>query len=438
MKTNRSTFSILFYPNTSKIKKSGACPIVGRITVDGKNTTFSTGLEIMPDDWDNPTGTAKGQSKESVTINKQIEKLRNEISSHYNNMVNNNGYVTAEALKNALRGIGVNRNTLMQEFAELLDEKRKSIGIRITESTFPVYTNAYRHMKEFLQKKYNLSDLPFGKIDTPFAESYFHYLKIDLKMTPRTVKTNMNPFRQVIVRACNKGVLRQNPFFDFVPERVIPKRPWLSNDEIQRMMQAKLKLATWRFTRDMFIFSTFTGIAIIDLRNLKHSNIQEMEDGSQWIILDRQKTGTTSYIPLLDIPKRILERYRNTEFAGTGGKVFKFQTHVNMNWQLKRIAKAADIDKRLTFHMSRFTFATTVCLTQGVPIESLSQMMGHLSIKTTQIYAEVTRTKINEDMTNLAETIQGKYALSENDSKIYKQGRRNRRFPEREINENNF
>lgn len=413
MKTNRSTFSIFFYPNTSKTKKSGTCPIVGRITVDGKNTTFSTGLEIMPDNWDNQIGAAKGQSKELISINKQIEKLHKEISSHYNNMVNNNGYVTAEALKNALRGIGVNRNTLMQEFAELLDEKRKSIGIRITESTFPVYTNAYRHMKEFLQERYNLSDLPFGKIDTPFVESYFHYLKIDLKMTPRTVKTNMNPFRQVVVRACNKGVLRQNPFFDFVPERVIPKRPWLSNDEIQRMMQAKLKLATWRFTRDMFIFSTFTGISIIDLRNLKHSNIQEMEDGSQWIILDRQKTGTTSYIPLLDIPKRILERYRNTEFAGTDGKVFKLQHHVSMNWQLKRIAKAADIDKRLTFHMSRFSFATTVCLTQGVPIESLSQMMGHLSIKTTQIYAEVTRTKINEDMTNLAERIEGKYELAE-------------------------
>lgn len=412
MKTNRSTFSIFFYPNTSKTKKSGTCPIVGRITVDGKNTAFSTGLEIMPDDWDNQSGTAKGQSKESSSINKQIDKFRNEISSHYNNMVNNSGYVTAEALKNALRGIGINRNTLMQEFVELLDEKRRSIGIRITESTFPVYTNAYRHMKEFLQEKYNLTDIPFGKIDTPFVEAYFHYLKIDLKMTARSVKTNMNPFRQAVVRACNKGVLRQNPFFDFVPERVIPKRPWLSNDEIQRIMQAKLKLATWRFTRDMFIFSTFTGIAIIDLRNLKHSNIQEMEDGSQWIILDRQKTGTTSYIPLLDIPKQILERYSDSEFAGTDGKVFTLQTHVNMNWQLKRIAKAADIDKRLTFHMSRFSFATTVCLTQGVPIESLSQMMGHLSIKTTQIYAEVTRTKINEDMTNLAERIEGKYNLS--------------------------
>lgn len=137
-----------------------------------------------------------------------------------------------------------------------------------------------------------------------------------------------------------------------------------------------------------------------------------MEDGSQWIILDRQKSGTTSYIPLLDIPQQILERYRDSEFAGTDGKVFTLQTHVNMNWQLKRIAKAADIDKRLTFHMSRLSFSTTVCLTQGVPIESLSQMMGHLSIKTTQIYAEVTRTKINEDMTRLAERTKGEYKLS--------------------------
>lgn len=413
MKTNRSTFSIFFYPNTSKTKKSGVCPIVGRITVDGKNTTFSTGLEIMPNDWDNQSGLAKGKSKESISVNKQIERLRNEISTHYKDMANNNGYVTAEALKNALRGIGIHRNTLMQEFAELLEEKRKSIGVRISVTTFPVYINAYRHLKEFLKERYSLSDIPFGKVDTPFVEAYFHYLKIDLKMTARTVKTNMNPFRQAVVRACNKGVLRQNPFFDFVPERVIPKRPWLSNEEIQRIMQAKLKLATWRFTRDMFIFSTFTGIAIIDLRNLKHTNIREMEDGSLWIILDRQKTGTTSYIPLLDIPKQILERYSNSDFTGTDGKVFKLQTHVNMNWQLKRIAKAAGIDKRLTFHMSRFSFATTVCLTQGVPIENLSQMMGHLSIKTTQIYAEVTKTKIDEDMTNLAKTIEGKYDLSD-------------------------
>lgn len=231
-------------------------------------------------------------------------------------------------------------------------------------------------------------------------------------------------------------MIRQDPFFDFVPEKIIPKRPWLTNAEIERLMQVHTKHPTWNFTRDMFIFCVFTGITAIDLRNLKHSNIRQQEDGSLWIVLNRQKTRTASYIPLVDIPIQILNRYKDSEFVEEDERVFKLQSHPNMNWQLKRLAKLANIDKRLTFHMSRFTFVTTICLTQGVPIETLSQMMGHLSIKTTPIYAEVTRTKINEDMTNLAETIQGKYRLSETDSKIYKPGRRNRRFPEKSDGKN--
>lgn len=127
-------------------------------------------------------------------------------------------------------------------------------------------------------------------------------------------------------------------------------------------MQVHTKHATWNFTRDMFIFCVFTGITAIDLRNLKHSNIQRQEDGNLWIVLNRQKTGTASYVPLLDIPIQILDRYMDSEFAGEDGRVFKLQTHVNMNWQLKRLAKAAEIDRRLTFHMSRHTFATEICL----------------------------------------------------------------------------
>lgn len=325
----------------------------------------------------------------------------------------------------------------LEYFTELVEEKRKSIGIRIKESTYPVYPNAYRHLKDFLSKKYNVTDIPFGQVNIAFIEAYSFYLKIDRQMTPRTVKGNMIPLRTCVTRAKHKGLIRQDPFFDFVPEKIIPKRPWLTNNEIEHLMQVHTKHATWNFTRDMFIFCVFTGITAIDLRNLKHSNIQRQEDGSLWVVLNRQKTGTASYIPLLGIPIQILDRYRDSEFAGKDGRIFKLQTYVNMNWQLKKLAKVAGINKRLTFHMSRFSFATTVCLTQGVPIETLSQMMGHLSIKTTQIYAEVTRTKINEDMTSLAKTIQGKYELPENDGKIHKIGRRNRRFPKREIDENN-
>jgi site-specific recombinase XerD len=370
-------------------------------------------MDILSNEWSAKTGLATGKSKEANDTNKQIEKLQAQLAKHYKALVESSGYVTAEALKNALRGIGLNQNTLMQEFAELVEEKRKSVGIKIQENTYSMYLPAFRHMKEFLQQKYGVNDIPFGQVDISFIEAYSLYLKIDLRMTPRTVKSNMIPFRTCVTRAKHKGLIRQDPFFDYAPEKVIPKRPWLTIREIERLMQVHMKYATWNFTRDMFIFSTLTGIAIADLINLKHDNIQRQEDGSLWIVLNRQKTGTASYIPLLDIPSQILDKYKDSEFAGENGRVFKLQTRQVMNLQLKQLAKAADIDKRLTFHMSRFSFATTICLSQGVPIETLSQMMGHLSIKTTQIYAEVTRTKINEDMTNLAEKIQGKEELTE-------------------------
>jgi Site-specific recombinase XerD len=414
MQTNRSTFSILFYLNTSKKKKSGKCPIMGRISVDGKSTAFSTGMDVQSDEWDAKTGLAIGKSKDVNDINRQIEKLQAQLALHYKNLVESSGYITAETLKNALRGIGLNKNTLMQEFAELVEEKRKSVGIRIQASTFSAYVPAFRHMKEFLWQKYGVNDIPFGQVDISVIEAYSLYLKRDLQMMPRTVKYNMTLFRTCVTRAKHKGLIRQDPFFDYTYEKIIPKRPWLTSNEIERLMQAHTEYATWNFTRDLFIFSTFTGIAIADLRNLKHANIQRQEDGSLWIVLNRQKTGTTSYIPLLDIPIQILNRYKASEFAGEDGRVFKLQTRQVINWQLKRLAKVAGIDKCVTFHQARFSFATTICLSQGIPIETLSQMMGHLSIKTTQIYAEVTRTKINEDMTNLAERIQDKYELIEN------------------------
>lgn len=378
MKKNRSTFSILFYLNTSKTKKSGKCPIVSRISVDGKNTTFSTGLEILPKEWNAKTGLATGKSKEVDDINRQIEKYRIEITNHYKNMVNNNGYVTAESLKNTLRGIGTHQNSLLQEFSEYLEECRKCIGINKVYSTYCMYRVAYNHLRDFILFKYGVEDITFGQIDFSFVESYDYYLKIDKGMTPRTVEGNVLPFRRVVRRAINKGLIRQDPFFNYVPTRVRPKRRWLSNEEIEKIMKTPIAHQRTNFVRDMFILSCFTGLAYVDVKNLRESNIKEMENGSKWIIINRQKTGTPSYIPLLDIPVRIIEKYRGT---GKDGKLFNLMNSPGVNLYLKDIAKAAGVEKRLTYHMSRFTFATTVCLTQGVPIESLSQMMGHTNIK---------------------------------------------------------
>ena len=418
MQTNRSTFGILFYLNTSKKKKSGKCPVMGRITVDGKNTAFSTGLELFPDEWDAKQGLSIGKSKEETNINKQIEKYRADLMGYYKTLLETKSYITAETLKNALLRNTLHKNTLMQEFAELIEEKRQAVGVLIASSTHNKYGQVYRLLKKYLSEKYDVPDIPFEQLDYSFIEAYDYYMKVNLQFVPKTVMFYMKPLRTIVKRAMNKGLLLQNPFFNYRPERPILKRRWLSMDEIEKLLRVRMKQDSANFVRDMFLFSTFTGIAHADMVNLRHDNIHIQEDGSLWITLNRQKTGSVSHIPMLDIPVRIMEKYRNTEFAGKDGKVFKMTTVANMDIQLKKIAKTAGITGRLCYHMSRHSFASSICLSQGIPIETLSQMMGHQDIATTQIYAEITRTKINEDMTNLAERIQGKYELPKREKAV--------------------
>lgn len=384
---------------------------MGRISVDGKSSAFSTGLELSPEKWDAKQGIAIGKSKEETTINKRIESYRAELVRHYKILLENKSYITAEILKNAIKGIGIKQNTLIQEFAALVEEKRQSVGILIVKTTYTHLYRAYQHLKEFLGYKYGVTDIPFTQVDFDFIESYVYYLKVNLQLSASTTNNTIKPLRRVVMRALNKGLMYQDPFFGYRPQRITITRKWLSMDEIERLMQTDMKHESANFVRDMFLFSTFTGLAYVDLKNLQHDNIVRQEDGKQWIVLNRQKTGTTSYIPLLDIPLRLIEKYRNTAFAGLDGKVFRLCTIENADIQLKKIAKAANIDKCLTYHMARHSYAT-LCLSMGVPIETISQTLGHRSISTTQIYAEITRTKINEDMTNLEERIEGKYVLS--------------------------
>ena len=409
MQSTRSTFSVLFYINRSKAKKSGKCPILGRISVDGENTAFSTGLDILPANWDSNEGKAASDN----AINKQINEYRTDIESHYRTMLESKGFVTAEMLKNALRGIGTHQNSVMQEFDAFLDEKERSVGIRVSKNTFTQYQKGHRHFTAYLQNKLEVEDIPFGKVDIAFIKDYVYYLKIDLQLAPMSVRSFLAPFRTVVRRAFHKKLMRQYPFFGYVHEKEVVKGRYLLGDELERLMKVDFTCKSKSFTRYMFLFSTFTGLSYSDLKNLQQKHIQKHTDGSYWIVLNRQKTGTISHIPILPFAQQILDTYSNSKFSGTEGYVFKVHTKENFNVQLKKIAEATGIDKRLTFHMSRHTFATTICLNNGVPMESLRQMLGHSSMKITEDYAKVTRTKINEDMTNLENRTVGQYKLAQ-------------------------
>lgn len=411
IQNSRSTFAVLFYLNTSKVKKSGKCPVMGRITVDGKSTAFSTGLELRPEEWNAKEGAATGNMAEAKEVNGRIARYRSDLMKHYDMLLENKSYVTAETLKNALQGFTLKQNTLMQEMAALVEEKRLSLGIAITASTYRKYITIHKHMKGFLYHKYEVSDILFGQVDFAFLEAFNYYLKVCLQLSACTVNNYMKIFHSLIMRAMNKGLVFQDPFFEYEYEQVTVRRKWLSVDEIKALMKAELKHPTEIFVRDMFVFSTFTGIAYADLENLTYDNIGRQEDGTLCVTLNRQKTGSLAFIPLTDIPLRIMKKYQDTPFAGTGGKVFKMCTLTNADILLKKIAKKAGIDKRLTYHMSRHSFAT-LCLSMGVPIETVSKMLGHQSIDTTRIYAKITRTKLNEDMTSLAGRIKGRYRLA--------------------------
>lgn len=411
---SRSTFGLLFYLNTSKRKKSGNCPIMVRITVDGKSTAIGLRLECRPEEWVAKLGRTAGVNRVLDDINKKIDKQEETIVSLYKEMAYSEGYVTAETLRNALRRHDADkeRNTLMQEYLCFLEERKKAVGITMKRGTYVHNLAAFSHLKAFLKSSYGSEDVPFSKVDYPMIEAFDRYLKVEKRMKPASVKINILPFSMTVQRAVHKGWIRQNPFTGYSYERGTSIRKWLSYGDVGKLMQVTLSNPMELFVRDMFIFSVFTGISFVDLTNLKQVNLERQADGSLWIVLDRQKTGTPSYIPLLPIPLQIIDRYKHSAFAGEGGKVFRVQSHRSLSTYLKRISDKACLDKNLTFHAARHTFAT-LCLTEGVPIETLSLILGHTSITTTQIYGKITRIKLDEDMSLLQERIKGKYSLAD-------------------------
>lgn len=405
----RSTFKHLFYINRNKTKKNGLCPVMGRITLDGGISQFSTGLETAPELWDAKAGQSKGKNLHELKVNRELKELSKAIETHYTQIVDKDGYVTAERIKNAVLGIAKEPTTLLKELEEATAEIEKSIGVNHTVATYKSYVNACMNLSRFIKDKFGKEDIPFNQLEYSFIEDYDLYLKTEQHMSTGSVMQHIIFLRKIIKRAINKGIITRNPFFGYVPDQPKSKHKWLSSEEIEKIMTTHIDKPSVAFVRDMFIFGVFTGLSYIDIKNLRKEQILSDGAGNQWISVKRQKTNTESIIPLLDIPKEIIRKYKGT---GEDGRVFKMLCMNVVCTYTKRIGKLCKLDTKLTFHMSRHSFGTTVCLSQGVPIETLSQMMGHRNIKTTQIYAEITGAKIEEDMKRLSEKIKDDFQLT--------------------------
>lgn len=401
----KSTFKILFYLKKNEPKKNGNVTIMIRVTVDGSNTQFSSKIDIHPDDWDVSKGqakTGKGYSTKNATLNRLLDNMRAEITVHYNRLMNVKGYVLPEQIRNTFLGLEEKEKTLITYFSQFNEQYKQKVGTTTTQMTYFRYELTKERLIEFMKEKYHRSDMQIHEMNTVFIENFYLYLRNIHGINNNTAMKFIQRFRTILMYVRNTGVDFVNPFanYKFNYEKV--DRGFLEQDEIDRIYQKKFASKRLEQVRDMFIFSCYTGLSYIDLCNLTPDNLKTGFDGKLWIMTKREKTGVDSNIPLLEIPRQILVKY---EGHIKNGKLLPVISNQKMNDYLEEIGILCEINKHITFHLARHTFATEICITQGVPIESVSKMLGHTNIKTTQIYARVVDRKVSHDMAVLERKI---------------------------------
>lgn len=392
----RSTFAVLFYINRTKTRKDGTCQLLCKVSIDAECEQIGTKVSVNPAIWNPGKGRADGRSENAVIVNRAIDDLSQEITGHYHRIRNSLGFITAELVKNAVMGTGQKPLTLLALFREHNEEFKKRVGVDRIQETYDSYMRSYKHLSAFIHERKGVEDVTLRSLDRVFYDDFEIFLSSDRKLKPKTVHEHLYRLKKLTMRAVSQGTLRRDPYCRLHPELPKRKSRHMKLEDLKTLMTTPVEKPQLQFVRDMFIFSTFTGLAYADLRRLSDKNITQDSDGSWWIHIRRQKTGTSSSVRLLDIPLRIIEKYRPQR---TGDKVFNIYTRRYFISLTKELGQAYGFD--LTFHQARHNFGTHVTLSLGVPIETVSRMMGHTSISTTQIYAHVTDTKVDEDMKRL-------------------------------------
>ncbi|MEI8086266.1 MAG: site-specific integrase [Paludibacter sp.] len=391
----KTTFNVLFFLKRDKQKKNGNVPLMCRITVDGKETRFSMKTDLDSGHWDVKSGKMTGRSAKALEINGLIDNTKSVLNRIYHQELERIQSVTAEKIKNIFFGINTKQQTLLELFKKHNADVKSLIGISKSKATLQKYEVTLKHTTSFLRKKYNLSDIPFAEINHMFISDFETFLMVDCQCQSNTTAKFIQFFKRIILIARNNGWMLHDPFVNYKIRINKVDRGYLTKEELELIFKKKIEIPRLEHVRDIFVFSCFTGLAYIDVYNLKEGNIRTSFDGNLWIMTKRQKTDVNSNIPLLEVPKMILAKYKGKL---PEGKILPITSNQKMNAYLKEIGDLCEIQKNLTFHLARHTFATTITLSQGVPIETVSKMLGHTNIKTTQIYARITDNKISHDM----------------------------------------
>ena len=406
----RSTFKTLFYINRQKTKADGNTTILCRITIDGKSTAITTGEECQPSEWNTKQGLTTNRK-----TNQRINEFRELIEKTYRDILTRDGVVSVELIKNRLQGIATNPTTLLAMSKAELQAVKESVGKSRAEGTYLNLSYSDRNLREFVEDK-GVQDILISTITEDLIEEYRFFLKKH-RLKSSTINNNLCWLSRLMFRAVSRRIIRCNPFENTKYEKEEKRIRFLQKGDVMKLMAMRMNDKEAELARLMFVFSCFTGLAIADMESLEYSHIQTAADGQRYIRKERQKTKVEFIMPLHPIAEAIISHCRNEQERNEEQQTVKekgdslvFQRECSrsvIDVKLSIVGKACGIRERLSFHMARHTFGT-MTLSAGIPIESIAKMMGHASISSTQVYAQVTDRKISEDMDRLIDKYKAK------------------------------
>lgn len=395
------SFVLLFSIKTVKKLANGTVPIYLRITIDSTRAEIATKRYVIPEKWNHAAQKVIGNSEEARSLNAYLKTLEQQVYNAHRELMDDKLPLTAQSLKRILFGEVKISISLIEVFNQHNKQLTELSGKEYAPATVKRYETAFRHLKCFLKWKYEAEDYDIKLVDHAFITAFDFYLRSVRNCNNNSTFKYIKNFKKIIGICIANGWLTNNPFINYKIKIKEVERQVLTEEELEILLLKHYSNTRLETTRDIFIFCCYTGLAYIDVKKLQRSMICTGIDGEKWIFTHRQKSKEPSRVPLLPTAIDILEKYNGHPKCINENLALPVHSNQKMNAYLKEIADICDIPKDLTSHIARHTFATTVTLSNGVPIESVSKMLGHRNLRTTQHYAKILDRKVSDDMKEL-------------------------------------
>lgn len=399
----RSSFSILFSIRESKARKNGNTPIEVTITVNGERCSFSTGKQIKVTSWDKNRQLVKGKDEEATSLNNYLKSVRAKLYEKEAELLDRGFIITAQLLYDAYfdKVECLKERSLLSVLEEHNTERKAMVGKTVAPATYWIFEYTGRLLREFILKKYNREDLYLRELNIGFIQGFHSFLLSEKKMGQNSCTKHLKFLKKLLNLAVANSYISYNPVNAYKVEREPVEVDFLDEEELRKIINFDTPIPRFEKARDFFLFGCFTGLSYIDIKTLAPEHFEKDSAGRIWIKKRRIKTGILSRIPLLPIAKLILDKYKG------GEKLLPIQDPADINKYLKDIAILCGINKRICFHTSRHTFASTVTLANNISLEVISKMLGHTNTRMTAHYAKLIDKCIGEQMDKLMDTFTG-------------------------------